>query len=165
MRRKDREVTDIEQKLGIIRRCKVLRLGMAEQNMPYIVPLNFGFDYRDGLLTLYVHGAKEGKKVDILNRNKQVCFEMDGEHSLIPGKDAASYSFAYESIIGFGTAEILETDEEKTYGLNALMKQQTGLEANLTHPPQLLQSVTVVRIRVSSFTGKWHPRPQDRGSD
>jgi nitroimidazol reductase NimA-like FMN-containing flavoprotein (pyridoxamine 5'-phosphate oxidase superfamily) len=156
MRRSDREITDIEEKLGIIRRCKVLRLGLAEQNQPYIVPMNFGFDYKDGLLTLYLHGAKEGKKVDILNRNQQVCFEMDGEHSLITGKTPGDYSFAYESIIGFGTGEILEKDDEKTYGLNALMKHQTGEDREYTYPEGQLRGVNVFRIRVSSFTGKRH---------
>jgi nitroimidazol reductase NimA-like FMN-containing flavoprotein (pyridoxamine 5'-phosphate oxidase superfamily) len=158
MRRSDREITDIEEKLGIIRRCKVLRLGLAEQNQPYIVPMNFGFDYKDGLLTLYLHGAKEGKKMDILNRNQQVCFEMDGEHSLITGENPSDYSFAYESIIGFGTGEILEKEDEKTRGLNALMRHQTGEDRDYTYPEGQLRGVNVFRIRVSSFTGKRHKR-------
>jgi nitroimidazol reductase NimA-like FMN-containing flavoprotein (pyridoxamine 5'-phosphate oxidase superfamily) len=156
MRRSDREITDIEEKLGIIRRCKVLRLGLAEQNQPYIVPMNFGFDYKSGLLTLYLHGATEGKKVDILNRNRQVCFEVDGEHSLITGKNPGDYSFAYESIIGFGIGEILEKDDEKIHGLNALMKHQTGEDREYTYPEEQLRGVNVFRIRVSSFTGKRH---------
>jgi nitroimidazol reductase NimA-like FMN-containing flavoprotein (pyridoxamine 5'-phosphate oxidase superfamily) len=159
MRRSDREVTDIEDKLGIIRRCKVLRLGLSEQNQPYIVPLNFGFEYGDGILTLYMHGAKEGKKADILNRNKQVCFEMDGEHALIPGKSPAAYSFAYESVIGFGTAEILEKEDEKIHGLNLLMRQQTGEDREYTYPPAQLKGTLVFRLKVSSFTAKRHSRP------
>jgi nitroimidazol reductase NimA-like FMN-containing flavoprotein (pyridoxamine 5'-phosphate oxidase superfamily) len=156
MRRSDREVTDIEDKLGIIRRCKVLRLGLSEQNQPYVVPLNFGFEYEGGILTLYMHGAREGKKVDILNRNKQVCFEMDGEHALIPGKSPAEYSFAYESIIGFGTAEIPEKDDEKTHGLNLIMRQQTGEDREHTYPSGQLKGALVFRVRVSSFTAKRH---------
>jgi nitroimidazol reductase NimA-like FMN-containing flavoprotein (pyridoxamine 5'-phosphate oxidase superfamily) len=156
MRRSDREITDIEDKLGIIRRCKVVRLALAEQNQPYIVPLNFGFDYTDGILTLYMHGAREGKKVDILNRNKQVCFEMDGGHALIPGREPANYSFAYESIIGFGTAEILEKDDEKTYGLNLLMQHQTGENREYIYPSEQLRRTLVFRLRASSFTGKRH---------
>jgi nitroimidazol reductase NimA-like FMN-containing flavoprotein (pyridoxamine 5'-phosphate oxidase superfamily) len=159
MRRSDREVTNSEEKLGIIRRYKVLRLALSEQNQPYIVPLNFGFDYTDGILTLYMHGAREGKKADILNRNKQVCFEMDGEHALIPGRTPAAYSYAYESIIGFGTAEILEKDDEKTYGLNMLMKHQTGEEREHVYPPEQLRNTLVFRVRVSSFTAKRHSKP------
>jgi nitroimidazol reductase NimA-like FMN-containing flavoprotein (pyridoxamine 5'-phosphate oxidase superfamily) len=156
MRRTDREITNIEDKLGIIRRCKTLRLAMAEQNQPYIVPLNFGFEYKDGILLLYMHGAREGKKADILNRNKQVCFEMDGAHALIPGDEPAAYSFAYESVVGFGTAEILEKDDEKTHGLNLLMKHQTGEDRDYAYPPGQLRNTLVFRVRVSSFTAKGH---------
>jgi nitroimidazol reductase NimA-like FMN-containing flavoprotein (pyridoxamine 5'-phosphate oxidase superfamily) len=159
MRRSDREITDIEDKLGIIRRCKVLRLALAEQNQPYIVPLNFGFEYKDGILILYMHGAREGKKVDILNRNKQVCFEMDGEHALIPGREPAQYSFAYESVIGFGTADIPDNDDEKTHGLNLLMRHQTGEDREYVYPPEQLRATRVFRVRVSSFTAKRNPRP------
>jgi nitroimidazol reductase NimA-like FMN-containing flavoprotein (pyridoxamine 5'-phosphate oxidase superfamily) len=158
MRRTDREITDLEEKLGIIRRCKVLRLGMAEQNQPYIVPLNFGFECNDGRLSLYLHSAKEGKKVDILGRNGQVCFEMDGEYSLIVGEQACDYSFAYESIIGFGTAEILEGLEEKIHGLNMLMKHQTGEDREFSFDEQHVRAVNVYRIRVSSFSGKRRPK-------
>jgi nitroimidazol reductase NimA-like FMN-containing flavoprotein (pyridoxamine 5'-phosphate oxidase superfamily) len=161
MRRSDREVTDIEDKLEIIRRCKTLRLALAEQNQPYVVPLNFGFEYQDGILTLYMHGAREGKKADILNRNKQVCFEMDGAHALIPGKEPARYSFAYESVIGFGTAEILEKDDEKTHGLNLLMKHQTGEDREYAYPPEQLERTLVFRVRVSSFTAKRNSPPMD----
>jgi nitroimidazol reductase NimA-like FMN-containing flavoprotein (pyridoxamine 5'-phosphate oxidase superfamily) len=158
MRRSDREISDIEEKLKILRKNKVFRLGMAEQNQPYIVPLNFGFEYNDGLLTLYFHGAREGKKVDILGRNSQVCFELDGEHSLIAGEEAANYSFAYESIIGFGTAELLTKDEEKIRGLNALMKHQAGEGREWSYTESQLKAVNVYRIQVSSFSGKRRPQ-------
>ena len=159
MRRSDREVTDREDKLGILRRCKTLRLALSEQNQPYIVPLNFGFEYADGVLTLYMHGAREGKKVDILNRNKQVSFEMDGEHALSPGREPADYSFAYESIVGFGIAEILEKDDEKTRGLNLLMRHQTGEDRDYVYTPEQLRNTLVFRVRASSFTAKRHSRP------
>ncbi|AEF84599.1 5-nitroimidazole antibiotic resistance protein [Treponema primitia ZAS-2] len=158
MRRSDREITDVEEKLKILRKNKVFRLGMAEQNQPYIVPLNFGFEFDGGLLTLYFHGAREGKKADILARNSQVCFEMDGEHSLVTGEEAAAYSFAYESIIGFGTAELLTKDEEKIRGLDALMKHQTGEDREWHYTESQLKAVAVYRIRVSSFSGKRRPQ-------
>ncbi|MDR2759002.1 MAG: pyridoxamine 5'-phosphate oxidase family protein, partial [Spirochaetaceae bacterium] len=107
MRRKDREITDIEELRGIISRCKVCRLAMAENNRPYVVPLNFGYEYQNGELILYFHGAQEGEKIDMLKKNPQVCFEMDGGHRLVEGREAHDYSFAYESIIGFGEVEFV----------------------------------------------------------
>ena len=44
MRRKDREVTELEAVMEIIRQCDVLRLGLADGDYPYIVPMNFGWE-------------------------------------------------------------------------------------------------------------------------
>ncbi|GHU82281.1 5-nitroimidazole antibiotic resistance protein [Spirochaetia bacterium] len=159
MRRKDREVSDIEEKLRILGNSKVCRLGMAENNQPYVIPLNFGYEYQDDVLTLYFHGAREGKKIDILKQNSRVCFEVDGGHELIEGKEAWSYSFAYESLIGFGNAEFLENGEEKTHGLNLLMKHQTGKDTEYTFDERQLNAVAIFRVRAESFTGKRHTMP------
>jgi nitroimidazol reductase NimA-like FMN-containing flavoprotein (pyridoxamine 5'-phosphate oxidase superfamily) len=159
MRRKDREVSDTEEKLRILGNSKVCRLGMAENNQPYVIPLNFGYEYKDGILDLYFHGAREGKKIDILKQNSRVCFETDGGHGLIEGTEAYSYSFAYESVIGFGNVEFLESDEDKTYGLNLLMKHQTGTDTEYTFDEHHLQAVAVYRVRAESFTGKRHAMP------
>jgi nitroimidazol reductase NimA-like FMN-containing flavoprotein (pyridoxamine 5'-phosphate oxidase superfamily) len=132
---------------------------MAENNLPYMVPLNFGYEYKNGELSLYFHGAREGKKNDILKKNPEACFEMDGAHRLIEGPEPAAYSFAYESIIGFGTVEFVEGDEEKSYGLNLLMEHQAG-KAGFTFPEDQLRTVAVYKIKARSFTGKRRPLPR-----
>jgi nitroimidazol reductase NimA-like FMN-containing flavoprotein (pyridoxamine 5'-phosphate oxidase superfamily) len=159
MRRKDKEITDINEKIKIIDKCKVCRLAMACDNQPYIVPLNFGYAYENDLLTLYFHGAHEGMKIDILRKNDEVCFEIDCNHALIEADDPAKYSFAFESIIGFGKIIFLETDEEKSYGLNQLMKHQTGKDIKYQYPADQLKSVNVYKMQVRSFTGKRKPFP------
>jgi nitroimidazol reductase NimA-like FMN-containing flavoprotein (pyridoxamine 5'-phosphate oxidase superfamily) len=158
MRRKDREITDIQEILGIIGRCKVCRLAVAENNLPYVVPLNFGYEYKNGELSLYFHGAREGKKMDMLKKNPEACFEMDGAHQLIEGSEAAKYSFAYESVIGFGKVEFVEGDEEKSRGLNLLMAHQSG-KGDFTFPADQLRAVAVYKIKARSFTGKRRPPP------
>lgn len=50
MRRKDREVTELEAVKEIIRQCDVLRLGLADGDYPYIVPMNFGWEEKEGRL-------------------------------------------------------------------------------------------------------------------
>jgi nitroimidazol reductase NimA-like FMN-containing flavoprotein (pyridoxamine 5'-phosphate oxidase superfamily) len=154
MRRKDREVTGIEDMVGIIRECMVCRLGMADDGMPYVVPLNFGYEYRDGLLTLYFHGAREGKKIDILKKNSRVCFEMDTAHQLTRGERACEYGFKYASIIGFGTVEFVEEDAEKIRGLNLLMKHQTGEDREFEYSEAELRAVAIYQLRAETFTGK-----------
>nr|WP_230974367.1 pyridoxamine 5'-phosphate oxidase family protein [Treponema vincentii] len=73
MRRADREVTDYQQIKSIIEQAKVVHIGMIDNDRPYVVPMQYGFVFADGTLTLYVHCAKEGRKLDILKK-ESVCF-------------------------------------------------------------------------------------------
>ena len=62
MRRADREIRDYGELLAVIARCDVCRLAFNDEEVPYILPLNFGEAVEDGALRLYFHGALEGKK-------------------------------------------------------------------------------------------------------
>jgi nitroimidazol reductase NimA-like FMN-containing flavoprotein (pyridoxamine 5'-phosphate oxidase superfamily) len=161
MRRTDREITDVTEKLKIIDGCKVCRVGMALDNLPYVVPLNFGYEYADDTLTLYFHGAREGKKLDILRQNPNVCVEMDARHRLVEGDIACEYSFAFESVIAFGTAEFLETAEDKSRALKVLMQHQTGKDIQWGFDKRHLDAVSVFKVTVSSFSGKRKEMPSE----
>ncbi|GHV69012.1 pyridoxamine 5'-phosphate oxidase [Spirochaetia bacterium] len=153
MRRHDREITNIDEKINIIDKCKVCRIALCDGEEPYIVPLNFGYTFENNSLTLYFHGALEGRKIDLLKKNNKACFEVDCGHELIEGKEASEYSYAFESIIGFGKIVFLETDEEKTRGLRILMKHQTGKDFE-QFSEQALAVTAVYKMEVDSFTGK-----------
>ena len=60
MRRKDREITDFNEILAIMEKCDVCRIALNDDGFPYVVPLNFGMDVRDGQVYLYFHCAMEG---------------------------------------------------------------------------------------------------------
>jgi nitroimidazol reductase NimA-like FMN-containing flavoprotein (pyridoxamine 5'-phosphate oxidase superfamily) len=154
MRRADREITDIADKLGIIGRSKVCRLGLADGDEPYIVPLNFGYEYTEGILFLYFHSAREGRKIDILRKNRRACFEVDGKHELIGGGTACEYGFAYESVTGAGFVEFIEDREGKIRALNLLMRRQTGEDRDFAYQDAQIDRVAVYRLRVENFTGK-----------
>jgi nitroimidazol reductase NimA-like FMN-containing flavoprotein (pyridoxamine 5'-phosphate oxidase superfamily) len=164
MRRKDREVTGTEELLAIIRANKVCRLGMADGDQPYVVPLNYGFEFDSGGLVLYFHGAGEGKKIGILRKNSRVCFEIDGEHGLdaAGGKTACEYGFCFASIIGFGDACFIDDEAEKARALGFLMKHQTGEDREFGFAPEHLRAVTVFKVKALSFTGKRRAPPPGR---
>ena len=153
MRRKDREVTDLGAIGRIIGDCKVLRLGMVDEGRPYVVPMNFGFDLRDGVLELYCHSAPEGRKVEILRRNPEVCFEMDCGHRLVEAEAACGYGFAYSSVIGEGTVGFIEDHEEKLRALLRIMEHQTG-RSDFSIPDAALRGVLAFRVAAGSFTAK-----------
>ena len=62
MRRKDREITNINEIHNIIHKARILHLGMFDEEYPYIVPLHYGYSFNEDQLIFYMHGAKSGKK-------------------------------------------------------------------------------------------------------
>jgi len=154
MRRKDKEITDTNDKINIIKRCKVCRLGLSENNKPYVIPINYGYDFENNTLTLFFHSAKEGRKTDIIENNNQACFEVDCDNQLIEGEKACDYSYAFKSVIGFGTITPVEDANAKIDGLNKIMKHQTGKDDVFIYSPEKLKNVTVYKMVVDEFTGK-----------
>lgn len=155
MRRKDREVTDLGAIERIIGDCKVFRLGMLDGARPYVVPMNFGYDLREGALELYCHSAAEGRKVEVLRKNPEVCFEMDCGHELVEAEVACGYSFAFSSVIGDGRVAFLEGPEEKLRALLKIMEHQTG-RSDFAIPPEAVARILVFKVVAASFAAKRH---------
>ena len=158
MRRKEREIVDITEKLALIGNCTVCRLGLCRDEQPYIVPLNYGYAFENDILTLYFHGAREGKKIDMIKRNNRACFEIDCEHELLEAETACAYSFAFASVTGFGRIEFIEDIEEKIRALNIFMARQTGKAMEHSYPKAMLNAVCVYKLVVEEFTGKRRSR-------
>ena len=158
MRRQDRRVTEIEEIKGILNSTRIIHLGMMDGDYPYVVPLHFGFEFIDEVLYIYVHGHHEGKKFDLIKANPHVFIEIDGsDEALVSGGDIpCAYSSVYSSVRGRGEATYLEAiDEaidEKSHGLQILMKHQTGREFTFTEA--MVNSVGVVQIKIVDYTAK-----------
>ena len=156
MRRKDREVTDREAVRAILDKAKVLHLAMIDNGRPYVVPLHYGYSLDDDGLTLYLHSAKEGRKLDVLRKNDRVAFVLETDVSLISGGElACKYGSAYASVMGEGQATLLTDPDQKAAALQTLMRTQTGRAFPIT--PAMTESVAVIRVNVDSFTAKARP--------
>lgn len=157
MRREDRKITDNLQIESIIERAKIVHIGMVDKNRPYVIPMQYGFVFSEGRLTLYLHCAKEGRKLDILRENPNVFIELETGISLISGGDVpCRYGSAYESVMGDGKAKIVEDIDEKIFGLKSIMKTQTGRDFSISE--KMTKAVTVLKIDVPNVTGKSRPK-------
>ena len=154
MRRKDREVTDINDLLSIVEECRICHLGLIDDKGMYIVPLNYGYEYINQRLNLYFHSAHVGRKIDAIINNPNVCIEMDCDHRLIEGEKACDYSFGFKSIIGNGKVSIVSDYNEKLKGLSLLMKHETQREFEFDE--KMINQVSVIKVEVTEFTGKYH---------
>lgn len=149
MRRSDREITDFAQITDILHRADTVRLAMHDEPYPYIVPLSFGFEAHDGKITLYFHGATEGLKRDLIQKNPYVCVEADIFHRY--AAEGAGLTTEYESFIGFGKASGV-TGDGAVKGLDLLLDHcgYSGFEYNRA----ALAVTWVCKIELDSFTGK-----------
>jgi uncharacterized protein len=148
MRRKDREIIDRKEIDEIIAKADVLHLAMADGNIPYVVPLSFGYDGKH----IYFHCAKEGLKLDFIKKNPNVCFALVGCVKYQSIMTSCNAGTKFMSVIGRGTCEILADIEEKKKGLDILMSHYT--KSKIEYPLAALQTTIVVKITITELKGK-----------
>ena len=148
MGRTDRKIRDRAEIEKIIARATVCRLAFSDNGDPYIVPLNFG--YRSGML--YFHSAPRGRKIEIIGRNPRVCFEIDTDLTVVESEVACNWSMRYQSVIGFGTASLIEDPIEKQEALAVIGGHYTHLP--FVVPDDEVRRVAVIKVTIDEMTGK-----------
>lgn len=157
MRRKDKEVTDRAWMESVLERGEFMHLALASlDGEPYVVPLNYG--YANG--ALYVHGATEGKKRELLAANPRVCFNVSLDTEVVKHELASEFSMKYRSVTGYGVLRELTELAEKNHALAVLMKQFDGPRGDLSE--KNVGSVWVAKIEITKMTGKVSGYPKDR---
>ena len=156
--KREREVTDRSEIMDILDRSKVVHLAMVDGDEPYVVPMNYGYEMNGDKLTIWLHGAPQGRKIDLMKQNPKVFFEMDCDITPFEGDVACRYGITYSSIMGRGTATIVEDPEERKHGLVVLMQTQT--DKDFTFDDKIIKVVSVIRIDVAEYTAKHRPAPK-----
>ncbi len=148
MRRHEREIRSDKEIRDILETASVCRLGLCDGPQPYIVPMNYG--YRDGCL--YMHCAREGRKIDILRNNDRVCVEVDIDVRIVRGEAPCRWTTKYRSVIGFGRATIIDDETEKKAGLDVIMAHHGASGGE--YDEKSLQRTSVIKVVLESMTGK-----------
>lgn len=149
MRRSDKEITDCQEIAAIMEKAAVCRIALVDDGSPYIVPVNFVV--RDNYL--YFHSSREGRKIDVLRKNNQVCFEVDIDVETAKVGVPCSWGTRYLSVIGFGLAFFLERTNEKKQALNYLMEKYSG-KKDFSYKTEALEKVAVLSVKIEKITGK-----------
>ena len=158
MTKRELQITDLNEIKAILDHARVLHLGMAVDNEPYVVPMNYGYCLEGDKLTLYLHSAVQGKKIDMMKANSKVFFELDCDWVPFEGEKPCQYGLSYSSVMGRGEAVLVEDVEEKMKAMTVLMKTQTGRDFSFNE--KLVSIVAVVRIDVAEYTAKHRPVPE-----
>jgi hypothetical protein len=149
MRRHDKEITSRDEIDAVILEAEACRLGFAVDNEPYVLPISFGYDGS----ALYVHTAKTGRKIEFIQANNRVCFELEAHVEIrTDAEKACDWTFNFESVVGHGTITELTGDDDKIEGLNHIMRHYSGRD--WAFAPKDLATTRVWRIEIESITGK-----------
>ena len=146
-----RFITDQTEIDAIINKCEVCYVSMVdENNLPYVLPFNFG--YSNGVI--FLHSSQKGHKIDILRKNPSVCIAFSTDHKLRYQSEqmACSYSMKYRSVLAFGKVEFIDDVDRKIEFLNTVMSHYTDRE--FTYSPPALREVCTYKVNVDKFTAK-----------
>lgn len=158
MRRKDREIIDKNEIFEIISNCPTVCLAMVDENMPYVVALNFGYERIGDKLVMYFHSAHNGKKIDILKKSPNVYFEMDCANEFVDSlpKAPCAYSWNFDSVMGSGKVEFIKGSDQKAYALNKIIKHVGKIDEDFVFPAAALDETCIFRVSSEDFTAKRH---------
>jgi nitroimidazol reductase NimA-like FMN-containing flavoprotein (pyridoxamine 5'-phosphate oxidase superfamily) len=149
MRRKEKEITEKKGIEEVLCSAMVCRLAMSAADQPYMVPLCFG--YKDG--NLYFHCAREGMKLDILQKNKKVCFECDMGHEVVRSDTPCEWGMKGLSVIGFGRAHLIDAPEAKREALDLIMEHYGG-KGPFLYKEKGFEKSLIIKVEIESMTGK-----------
>ncbi len=157
MTRRELEITDLKEIREIMDKASYLHLGLVDDGMPYVLPMNYGVFEENGVYRLYLHGATTGRKLDVIQKNPNCCFTMECEIKPFAGEVACQYGVSYKCLMGKGKIHIVDDVEEKKQALSLLMKTQTGKD--FTFQDKMVSIVSVMRIDVEEISAKARPLP------
>jgi nitroimidazol reductase NimA-like FMN-containing flavoprotein (pyridoxamine 5'-phosphate oxidase superfamily) len=143
--------------MRILQTADVCRIAMCDNNVPYVVTMNFGVK-QDGRVSLYFHSASEGKKINILKKNNLVCFQVDIEHEFFLHSVACGCSMRYKSIVGMGRINFVDDSSEKIEALQAIMTHYTKQPEHV-FKAELVQRTTIMRLDVEEISAKALVKP------
>lgn len=149
MRRNDKKIQSLDIIEEIIRSTEVCRIAYAQDNIPYITPVSFGYDGKH----LFVHTATEGRKIEFLKKNNYICFQFESEVKTITDPVVAcKWTAAFKSVIGYGRMIELKSFEEQEYALNQIMLHYSG--KTWPFEEKMFKNVLLWKIEIEEMTGK-----------
>lgn len=154
MRRADREIKEQEKILEILNDAQVIRVGYQDEQGMAIVPLNYGFVWKGELPVLYIHSAKEGRKVSVFSKGGTVAIEIDCGHQVVESERPCGYSYRYRSIMGSAQVHRVKAPGEKLLGLNTIMEHYSGRRWDFLQ--EAVERVEVFALTVTQLSGKEH---------
>ena len=149
MRKTNQIITDKTVIENILKESRICRIAMIDNEIPYILPFNYGYDNN----CIYIHSAPKGKKIDLLQKKPKVCFEIEQQSDIVKNEIACKWETTYRSIIGYGTIEIITDFLQKQRGLEIIMTHN-GATDTIIFDNKQVDSIVILRLSIDKLTGK-----------
>lgn len=156
MRRKDREVTDFKTIIGIIDECDIIRLGLADGDFPYIVPVNFAYTVQGQEVCFYIHGAMAGRKYELLTKNPYCSFEMDIPLEMDCIVEKKDVTMRFKSVMGKCKVEFLEESAKKA-AIDDIIMARYEATKNFEYNLDTIKRTAIAKLTVLEMTAKVNP--------
>jgi uncharacterized protein len=134
----------------IINEAQVCYLGMSQDNMPYVLPMNFAYETD----AVYLHAAPEGHKLEVLKANPEVCLNFNTGNELFHRHKevGCSWGMKFKSVNWYGKATFIEDYAEKYRIMQLFMIKYAGASYEFSEPS--IRNVAIIRIGAGKMTGK-----------
>ena len=163
MRRQKKAVTDEEWIKQFLIRAPVVVLATATQNQPFLSTKFFVYDEQHH--KIYLHSADQGRTPDNLRANPKVCLTAFEMGHFIPAKKARNFGVEYASVVVFGTAILVEDEQEMTEALKRIMQKYAPQFTPGVDYPEIesseLAGIAVIRVEILGWSGKRASEPLD----
>ena len=149
VRRRDRLLPEADAR-ALLASGEYATLSMAAENGgAYGVPVNYAWDGND---SVYIHCAREGRKLKCVARDPKVSLCVVGKTRVLPEK----FSTEYESVILFCRAEIVADEAEKMRALEMLLEKYSPAfkGAGMKYAASSLARAEIARLEILSASGK-----------
>jgi len=157
MRRKDREVTDFNTMIKIIDECDIIRIGLADGDFPYIVPVNFAYTVDEHQqICFYIHGAMAGRKYELMLKNRKCSFELDIPLEMDCIYEKKDVTMRYKSLMGTANIDFLDGDEKQSAIDNIIMNRYDETR-NFDYNKSVVKRTAVAKLTVIGLTAKINP--------
>lgn len=121
---------------------------LTPEGYPYGVPVNYV--YEDGVI--YIHGASQGLKIESIRHEDKVSFCVIALDQVEP----ETFSTRYQSVIAFGKARILESQEEIDHALWIFSRKYNPAVTpeQVSYEMRTSPGLAIIAIDVEYLSGK-----------
>lgn len=150
MRRIKQQVSDAECKKILLEEKRAAFSVIGENGYPYTIPVNFYFDESDNCI--YLHGAREGHKIDAIKECNKVCFTTWNQGF----KKDDNWEWNVTSVVVFGKVKFLDDSTIIKDKLRKLAAKYypTREEIEEEMSSQAINRVQMLAIDIEHMTGK-----------